>query len=218
LLDTDISQKVTGFKPIDEFLWDIQDLFAGGIVFDSWSGDIMDPQLKNNSTITINPANYMTKLTANFIEKPAIIPEGYLTTVLGVAIPVVGAWIYKNRDWFYKKRRLEYLRRYMKTIDAAYETTDQNKEEGLQHLGAIRMQIIELFGNGTIKESDYEILNRKISEYINKVKSKTISSTSTTAAQISKSNIPKDSQIAEGEETHASDEKAVHASRTDRDD
>lgn len=93
--------------------------------------------------------------------------------------------------------------------------TDQNKEEGLQHLGAIRMQIIELFGNGTINESDYEILNRKISEYINRVKSKTISSTSTTAAQISKSNIPKDSQIAE-EETQASDEKAVDASRTDR--
>ena len=133
------------------------------IVFDSWSGDVAT-QSKNNPDVTFPVTHYGT-LVANFRE---VIPSEYLTTeiiipvILGFIIPGVAAWIFA-------KKRKSYLFRYLKTIQAAYEAADKNKEESLQRLSQIRKEITELFNKGKISEDHYGMLDSKVSEYYDKV-------------------------------------------------
>jgi YVTN family beta-propeller protein len=140
------------------------------IAFDSWSGNLKSSDSANANNQNPNPTFEVSQygtLTFNFKE---FIPSEYIKMIvipiiLGLILSGITAWI----AWLFTRRRRRYLGRYMKAIEAAYHTSTQNKEECFRRLSEIRRQITELFGRGKISESHYEILNEKISEYIEKV-------------------------------------------------
>ena len=133
------------------------------IVFDSWSGDPATPS-KNNPEITLPVTHYGT-LVANFKE---IIPSEYLTTNLIIPV-MLGTILPAFFGWFIARKRRSNLSRYLKTILAAYEASDKNKEESLQRLSKIRRNITGLYYKGKLSEDDYGMLDDKISEYYDKV-------------------------------------------------
>ena len=59
----------------------------------------------------------------------------------------------------------------MTIIDTAYESLEQsnNSKECLLHLQLVRKEISQLFKKGKISDAYYNILDKKISEYIEKV-------------------------------------------------
>jgi len=57
----------------------------------------------------------------------------------------------------------------MKIIESTSSISFQSNEVRLNYLNAIRIRIAELFGDGTISESDFEKLNSKISECTNQL-------------------------------------------------
>jgi YVTN family beta-propeller protein len=135
--------------------------------FGSWSGDI---DANQDDPIILNVTHF-GRLTAN----NEVLSEAYLSAIVGAIVVPIGVWIYKNlgkiTDWFYQKRQHAYLNRYMKTIESVYHTAYQNKQESLRNLNAIRIQIIQLFGNGSIREDHFERLNKLISDYTNRINS-----------------------------------------------
>jgi len=133
------------------------------IVFDSWSGDLATPS-KNNPEITLPVTHYGT-LVANFKE---VIPSEYLTTNLIIPV-MLGTILPAFFGWFIARKRRSNLSRYLKTILAAYEVSDKNKEESLQRLSKIRRNITGLYYKGKLSEEDYGMLDDKISEYHDKV-------------------------------------------------
>lgn len=156
-------QSIFGFKSIDNLLWRINDIFFGGTVFSSWSGNVVSDS--NDPTITFGVYKYGTALTANFND----VPQAYMTTILAIGIPAVGAWVYKNRRRFSRKTSrgsASYQDRYLKIIDTTYSASSfQNADERLKQLADIRRQIKDLYVQGTINDNDYKILNDKISNY-----------------------------------------------------
>jgi len=69
--------------------------------------------------------------------------------------------------WFLRTRQ----RRHLTIIDTAYENLEQNNnnKECLLHLQLVRKEISQLFKKGKIGDAYYNILDKKISEYIEKV-------------------------------------------------
>jgi hypothetical protein len=139
----------------------------GGTVFSSWSGNVVSDL--NDPTITFGVYKYGTSLTANFSDVPPVVPQAYMTTILGIAIPSVRAWLYKNRKQFSRKTSggsSSYQDRYMKIIDTTYYASSlQNADERLKQLADIRTQIRDLYIQGTINDTDYKILSDRISNY-----------------------------------------------------
>jgi hypothetical protein len=70
-----------------------------------------------------------------------------------------------------RRKHRSYLNRYTKTIDAAYDASYRNKDESKQRLVQIRREMTDQFNKGKITESHYELLDKKISEYIEKLES-----------------------------------------------
>lgn len=93
----------TGLEVLDSFIRDIRNIFIGGTRFSYWSNTIGNISETNDNPYEFQ-ASQFGKVTANFEKIAPSIPEGYTTTLLGLTIPAVGAWIYKNREWFYKLR------------------------------------------------------------------------------------------------------------------
>ena len=58
----------------------------------------------------------------------------------------------------------------MRIINSIYDTAEQNKGESTGSLEQVRRQIASTYAEGKIGESDYKILNEKISEYEGKIK------------------------------------------------
>jgi hypothetical protein len=138
------------------------------IWFDSWSGDLDNPDQNRDHTIKFEPTQFGT-LTANF----NVLSDTYASTFVSIAITAIAiplsVTLYKNRDWIYKFKRQYYVDKYMKIINDLYEVSHSNKEECWKNLGVIRNRITELFINGDINQSNYTILNDRISEYMDKI-------------------------------------------------
>jgi len=132
------------------------------VLFDHWSGN-QNPRSSNNPITTFTMERFGT-LSANFEE----IPD--LFQILGVTFAILtalAAALYGRREWLYRRR---YVARYAKKIESAYEISDQNREEGLEILSQIRQISRELFIDGKISVVDYRMLDKKISQYVNKIR------------------------------------------------
>lgn len=135
---------------------------AGGYKFGSWSN--MLSSLSN--PLSFNLSQYGGTLTANFKETLSF--EQYLAVILG-PISIISITV----GWFLRNRQRRHLNKYMTIIDTAYESLEQsnNSKECLLHLQLVRKEISHLFKKGKINDAYYNILDKKISEYIEKVNS-----------------------------------------------
>ena len=133
-----------------------------GYKFSSWSNVLYSL----NNPLSFNLSQYGGTLTANF--KPTLSLEQYLAIILG-PISIVSITV----GWILRNRQRRHLDKYMTIIDTAYESLDQNNtqssKECLLHLQLVRKEISQLFKKGKISDAYYNILDKKISEYIEKV-------------------------------------------------
>jgi YVTN family beta-propeller protein len=153
------------FGIFGNFLWELHKSVLGGYTFTSWSGDI-SPNL-TSAVVKFNATKFGATLTANFENVPPAFPVEYRNILVGLAIPAAAGWFYKKREWFFRKKRRESLERYLKIIDAANHTysINRDKDEYRSTLKNLRLQITDLYGKGSLKETDYLNLNNKILEY-----------------------------------------------------
>jgi len=133
-----------------------------GYIFSSWSNILYSL----NNLLSFNLSQYGGTLTANF--KPTLSLEQYLAIILA-PISIVSITV----GWILRNRQRRHLDKYMTIIDTAYEGLDQNNtqssKECLLHLQLVRKEISQLFKKGKISDAYYNILDKKISEYIEKV-------------------------------------------------
>jgi YVTN family beta-propeller protein len=133
-----------------------------GYKFSSWSNMLYS--LSN--PLSFNLSQYGGTLTANFKETLSL--EQYLAIILG-PISIISITV----GWFLRNRQRRHLNKYMTIIDTAYESLEQNNnsKECLLRLQLVRKEISHLFKKGKISDAYYNILDKKISEYIEKVNS-----------------------------------------------
>lgn len=171
----------TGKKPNDGYvMYDIGKFVTckatprSGFEFSSWSGYNTE---KTNQGAWFNVTRYGT-LTGNFNKTPTalrvFLPKEYYDTLysilIGVVLAPIAGWLIPfltNRNE--KERKLKYLRIYIPLIDGIYESHYKNKEECLQLLNQKRKDITALVKDGIINDSSYNILDAKISEYIDQI-------------------------------------------------
>jgi YVTN family beta-propeller protein len=131
---------------------------ASGYAFDHWSNSIAS---------TDNPVSFdvvgFGGITANF--KSTLSLEQYLFMILGsIGTTSILAGVY------YRRKERKYLKRYMNRIDATYDNLNEsNRLECIRQLENTRREITESFKKGTINDSHYNILDKKIFEYLQKL-------------------------------------------------
>jgi YVTN family beta-propeller protein len=131
---------------------------ASGFAFDYWSDSIAS---------TANPVSFNVRgfdgITANF--KSTLSLEQYLFLILGsIGTTSILAGVY------YRRRERRYLKRYMNRIDSTYDNLNEsNRLECIRQIENIRREITESFKKGTINDSHYNILDKKIFEYLQKL-------------------------------------------------
>jgi YVTN family beta-propeller protein len=142
-------------------------------IFDSWSGDM--PIERNSTEVTFRPR--YGNLTANFLVPPELtLPPGYwnqLNWALATfMIPAVASWwLPAIVRWFNGIKQRRYLSNCMKAINKIRESQNQNMEEYQNQFEKMRWKIADLLTEGRISESQYQILNDNISNYISKTDS-----------------------------------------------
>ena len=127
-----------------------------GYTFESWSDVGNDI---NRNPLILETSGFGT-LTANF--KSAITPEVYIFAIGGIvgAISVFVGWYNK-----YGQRR--YINRYLTRIESTYDTLhDKDKQQCILQLRRIRTELLYLFKKGSISDSHYNILDKKVSDYV----------------------------------------------------
>lgn len=131
---------------------------ASGFAFDYWSDSIAS---------TANPVSFNVRgfdvITANF--KSTLSLEQYLFLILGsIGTTSILAGVY------YRRRERRYLKRYMNRIDATYDNLNEsNRLECIRQIENMRREITESFKKGTINDSHYNILDKKIFEYLQRL-------------------------------------------------
>jgi YVTN family beta-propeller protein len=131
-----------------------------GYTFESWSDVGNDI---NRNPLILETSGFGT-LTANF--KSAITPEVYIFAIGGIvgAISVFVGWYNK-----YGQRR--YINRYLTRIESTYDTLhDKDKQQCILQLRRIRTELLYLFKKGSLSDSHYNILDKKVSDYIETVR------------------------------------------------
>jgi hypothetical protein len=114
-------------------------------------------------TVEVLPAmTVLEKLGLGSSGIPLNIPKEYLLGFYGIVLSLVVPGITR---WFNKRRQMTYVNRYMTSILSEYDSKKQNKDECLRSLENIRRQVDLSYAKGRLDESNYKILNGKISEY-----------------------------------------------------
>jgi YVTN family beta-propeller protein len=133
-----------------------------GYKFSSWSNMVYSL----NNPLSFNLSQFGGTIAANY--KATLSFEQYLAIILG-PISIISITV----GWFFRNRQRRHLDKYMTIIDTAYESLEQNNnsKECLLHLQLVRKEIAQLFKKGKISDAYYNILDKKISEYIEKVNS-----------------------------------------------
>lgn len=133
--------------------------------FSSWAGDLAPA---NNGTEIAFKVSRYGNLTGNFVNSVAItFPKQYwdnlYAVLLSVIIPALAAWsIPAIAGYFNRRRHRKYMRKYMAEI---IQIHDMHQKEYLKILEDKRNEIGKILTEGKITESQYEILNERISEY-----------------------------------------------------
>jgi YVTN family beta-propeller protein len=153
-----------------------------GFIFGSWSGSYANSN-HNSTTLAIAASKYGS-LTANFgaTSQTISLPKGVLDTLwtlmLALIFAPIASWVIPYIiDRSDTARQRKYLSMYLERIDKINEA-HPSREEYLKLLGEKRMDITRLLEEGTINDSSFQILDGRISEYIDMVNSENKSSTS----------------------------------------
>ena len=132
-----------------------------GYTFSSWS-DIGNDI--NRNPLTLETSGFGT-LTANF--RSAITPEVYIFAIGGI---VGAASVFVG--WYNKYGQRRYINRYLTRIESTYDTLhDKDKQQCILQLRRIRTELLYLFKKGSLSDSHYNILDKKVSDYIEIVRS-----------------------------------------------
>jgi len=130
----------------------------------SWSGVV--------DGLTANPIHFTASqygtLTANF--KQTLSLEQYLAIILGPVsvISIIISWVFRNRQ-------RKYLSKYLIIINNAYDTLykngegDDRQQEYLHRLDNVRKEATQLYIKGRISDAHYNVLDKIISDYVEKV-------------------------------------------------
>jgi len=144
-----------------------------GFVFSSWSGRLSS-NFVNTSGI-VNASDYGS-LTANFRQaQPELnvtIPNDLLYgVILGPIVGSFSAWLipffWDRRN---KRAEIKAVRTYIPIIDRIYESSKQNQVECLTTLAQKRSEVTKLLEEGKINDSTFQILNDRISQYLDELK------------------------------------------------
>jgi YVTN family beta-propeller protein len=169
---------------IDSFL-ECEAKSNSGFIFNSWSGDLARISNTNtktqstvydslfgswfdgsqaNSKIPLTISKYGT-LSANFVSPVEVsIPTELLlgiilSPIIGWSIPFIADWYTKNKQ---RKRLGEHM---IKHIDSELGKSYHDKRS----LNDLRDKIQDIYVDGKINQSQFEIINKKITEYEKKV-------------------------------------------------
>jgi YVTN family beta-propeller protein len=131
-----------------------------------------------NNRINFQLGHY-GNLTAAFKEAPPpfqfTIPPQTLFEIFILSISaIVTLFIPSMIRWSISKRQLRHLDKYMTRIFSIYDGEFNKRDECLQNLERTRREIDESFAKGKVSEAHYQILNKKISEFEDRIKSKQI--------------------------------------------
>jgi hypothetical protein len=143
-----------------------------GFLFSSWTNDFAR---SNNNTDTTFKISRFGNVTANFIMPvqlsfPKQYWEGLYLLLLSVIVPAVASWFVPSvAGWLNSWRQRRNL---SKCITAITRIHDKYKEDEdySKRLEQKRDEIVQILTKGKISESHYNILDRKISEYEQKLK------------------------------------------------
>jgi len=132
-----------------------------GYAFSSWS-DIGNDI--NRNPLTLETSGFGT-LTANF--RSAITPEVYIFAIGGI-VGATSVFV----GWYNKYGQRRYINRYLTRIESTYDTLhDKDKQQCILQLRRIRTELLYLFKKGSLSDSHYNILDKKVSDYIEIVRS-----------------------------------------------
>jgi YVTN family beta-propeller protein len=132
-----------------------------GYAFESWSDVGNDI---NRNPLILETSGFGT-LTANF--SSAITPEVYIFAIGGI-IGATSIFV----GWYNKYGQRRYINRYLTRIESTYDTLhDKDKQQCILQLRRIRTELLYLFKKGSLSDSHYNILDKKVSDYIELVRS-----------------------------------------------
>jgi YVTN family beta-propeller protein len=127
-----------------------------GYAFESWSDVGNDI---NRNPLTLETSGFGT-LTANF--RSAITPEVYIFAIGGI-VGATSVFV----GWYNKYGQRRYINRYLTRIESTYDTLhDKDKQQCILQLRRIRTELLYLFKKGSISDSHYNILDKRVSDYI----------------------------------------------------
>jgi YVTN family beta-propeller protein len=127
-----------------------------GYAFESWS-DIGNNI--NRNPLILETSGFGT-LTANF--RSAITPEVYIFVIGGI-VGATSVFV----GWYNKYGQRRYINRYLTRIESTYDTLhDKDKQQCILQLRRIRTELLYLFKKGSISDSHYNILDKKVSDYV----------------------------------------------------
>ena len=127
-----------------------------GYTFASWSDLVSD---LTTNPITLEASRFGT-LTANF--KPAVTLEVYIFIIGGI-VGATSVFV----GWYYKYGQRRYINRYLTRIESTYDTLHgKDKQQCILQLQRIRTELLYLFKKGALSDSHYNILDKKVSDYI----------------------------------------------------
>jgi YVTN family beta-propeller protein len=131
-----------------------------GYAFSSWSGVVSEP---NKNPLKLKISSFGT-LNANF--HSAITPEVYIFAIVGI---VGAASVFAG--WYYKYGQRRYIKRYLTRIQSTYDTLhEKDMQQCISQLHGIRRELIYLFKRGSLSDSHYNILDKKVLDYIETVR------------------------------------------------
>ena len=132
-----------------------------GYTFESWSDVGNDI---NRNPLILETSGFGT-LTANF--RSAITPEVYIFAIGGI-VGATSVFV----GWYNKYGQRRYVNRYLTRIESTYDTLhDKDKQQCILQLRRIRTELLYLFKKGSISDSHYNILDKKVSDYVETVRS-----------------------------------------------
>jgi len=90
------------------------------------------------------------------------IPKEYLVGFYGIILSFLVPSIAR---WINARRQGSYILKFMEDINTIYKSSADNKSKAKRDLKNIRFDIDDIFAQGKINKSHYDVLKDKISEY-----------------------------------------------------
>jgi hypothetical protein len=142
-------------------------------IFRSWSTNF-PLQLGAASTTAFKSSGY-GNVTANFqVPVEVTLPKAYweqlYIVLISIMIPAVVGWsIPAIAAYVSRVRQRKVLRYCMGKIIQIHDNTQNDKDKHISLLDKVRIDIVEKLTEGKITDQQYNILNNKISDYLDNV-------------------------------------------------